>query len=228
MYSILLVTNEMGRVRDLMTGLSRHGYSCTACMYADDVVSQDNRQYFNIVLIDISSISTRGDSTWHWFRRLKLRRPLPIIALGSSATLPFVITETGIDDFITKPWDIDELSARIKRLISRSGAVDGDKVIKAGDLIIDPVKCEAHLGGRLLVLTFKEYEMLKLLATNQGKVFTREALLNEVWGYDYFGGDRTVDVHIRRLRAKIEDPIHSFIETVRNIGYKFKPSTSGA
>ena len=78
------------------------------------------------------------------------------------------------------------------------------------------------MAGRLLALTFKEYELLKLLATNKGKVFTRESLLNEVWGYDYYGGDRTVDVHIRRLRSKIEDPTHTFIETVRNIGYKFK------
>ncbi len=102
----------------------------------------------------------------------------------------------------------------------------GGPVIKSGDLIIDPVKCEVHLGGRLLALTFKEYEMLKLLAINPGKVFTREALLNEVWGYDYFGGDRTVDVHVRRLRAKVEDPVHSFIETVRNVGYKFKPGSA--
>ena len=226
MYNVLLVTNDMDRVRDLMTGLSRQGFSCTACIYADDVIGQDNRQSFNAVLIDISSVSQQGDSTWRWFSRLKLRRPLPLIALISVSTLHVVVTETGIDDFIIKPWNLEELATRLKRLIARSTIVDEDKVIKVGDMIIDPVKCEAHLSGRLLVLTFKEYELLKLLATNPGKVFTREALLNEVWGYDYFGGDRTVDVHIRRLRAKIEDPIHSFIETVRNIGYKFKPGTS--
>ena len=76
--------------------------------------------------------------------------------------------------------------------------------------------------GRIVELTFKEYELLKLLASNSGRVYSREALLDQIWGYDYYGGDRTVDVHVRRLRSKIEDSTHTFIETVRNIGYRFK------
>jgi len=223
--NILLVTNEMDRVRDLSAGLSRMGFSCTACIYADDVIQQDARQLFNAVLIDISSISTHGDSAWKWFRKLKLRRLLPVIALVSSSTLHLVL-EQGFEDFVIKPWNLDELSARIRRAISETTRPDRDMVIKVGDLTIDPVRCEVELAGRLLALTFKEYELLKLLATNEGKVFTRESLLNEIWGYDYYGGDRTVDVHIRRLRSKIEDSAHSFIETVRNIGYKFKESGS--
>jgi two-component system alkaline phosphatase synthesis response regulator PhoP len=222
MYNILLVTNEMDRIKDLNSGLSRLGFSCTACIYADDVIEQDLRQTFNAILIDISAISAHGESAWKWFRRLKLRKSLPIIALVSTTTLDIVASEHGLEDFVMKPWSIDELSARIRRVIARAGKGNEDKIIQAGDLIIDPEKCEVELGGRLLALTFKEYELLKLLATNRGKVFTREALLNEVWGYDYYGGDRTVDVHIRRLRSKIEDSAHSFIDTVRNIGYKFK------
>jgi len=223
--NILLVTNEMDRVRDLSAGLSRMGFSCTACIYADDVIQQDARQSFHAVLIDISSISTHGDSAWKWFRKLKLRRLLPVIALVSSSTLHLVL-EQGFEDFVIKPWNLDELSTRIRRAIAETTKPDRDMVIKVGDLIIDPMRCEVELAGRLLALTFKEYELLKLLATNEGKVFTRESLLNEIWGYDYYGGDRTVDVHIRRLRSKIEDSVHSFIETVRNIGYKFKESGS--
>jgi len=225
MHNILLVTNEMDRVRDLSAGLSRMGFSCTACIYADDTVQQDARQTFNAVLLDISSISTHGDSTWKWFRKLKLRRVLPVIALVSASTLHLVL-EQGFEDFVMKPWNMDELSARIRRAISKTTRPDRDSIIKVGDLTIDPVRCEVEVAGRLLALTFKEYELLKLLTTNKGKVFTRESLLNEVWGYDYYGGDRTVDVHIRRLRSKIEDPVHSFIETVRNIGYKFKEADS--
>lgn len=225
MSNILLVTNEMDRVRDLSAGLSRMGFSCTACIYADDVIQQDARQSFHAVLIDISSISTHGDSAWKWFRKLKLRRLLPVIALVSSSTLHLVL-EQGFEDFVIKPWNLDELSTRIRRAIAETTKPDRDMVIKVGDLIIDPMRCEVELAGRLLALTFKEYELLKLLATNEGKVFTRESLLNEIWGYDYYGGDRTVDVHIRRLRSKIEDSVHSFIETVRNIGYKFKESGS--
>jgi len=85
--------------------------------------------------------------------------------------------------------------------------------------------CEVTVDGRLVTLTFKEYELLRFLASNRGRVFTRDVLLNEVWGYDYYGGDRTVDVHIRRLRSKIEDSTHIFIETVRNIGYRFRKQT---
>jgi DNA-binding response OmpR family regulator len=227
MNNILLVTNEMDRVRELSAGLSRAGFSCTACIYADDVIEQDSRQSFNTVIIDISSISTQGDSAWKWFRKLKLRRLLPVIALVSPSTLPIVL-EQGFEDFVMKPWNMDELSARIRRAISRTARPAGDGIIKAGDLAIDPVRCEVEMAGRLLALTFKEYELLKLLATNKGKVFTRESLLNEIWGYDYYGGDRTVDVHIRRLRSKIEDPVHTFIDTVRNIGYKFRDAGPAA
>ncbi len=226
MNNVLLVTNEMDRVRDLSAGLSRLGFSCTACIYADDVIEQDQRQSFGVVVVDISSISSQGDSSWRWFRKLKLRRMLPVIALVSPSTLTTITADHGIDDFIMKPWDLAELSARILKLTAKASRDKEDTIIKTGDLTIDPIRCEVEVGGRLIALTFKEYELLKLLATNKGKVFTREALLNEIWGYDYYGGDRTVDVHIRRLRSKIEDPEHSFIDTVRNIGYKFKHITS--
>jgi DNA-binding response OmpR family regulator len=227
MHNILIVTNEMDRVRDLSSGLSRMGFSCTACIYVDDVLKEDSRQSFNVVLIDISAVSTHGDSAWKWFRKLKLKHLLPVIALVSVSTLNMVLQEQGLEDFILKPWNLDELAVRIQRATAKTTRLPEDTTITVGDLIIDPVRCEVELGGRMLTLTFKEYEMLKLLATSKGKVFTREALLNEVWGYDYYGGDRTVDVHIRRLRSKIEDPEHSFIETVRNIGYKFRQVAPG-
>lgn len=225
MHNVLIVTNEMDRVREISSGLSRMGFSCTACIYIDDVLEQDAKQSFHVVLIDISSVSPHGDSAWKWFRKLKLKHLLPVIALISPSTLQLVMQEQGLHDFIVQPWNLDELSMRIRRAISGNTKHNEETSIKVGDLIIDPVRCEVELGGRLLALTFKEYELLKLLASSKGRVFTREALLNEVWGYDYFGGDRTVDVHIRRLRSKIEDPEHSFIETVRNIGYKFKEAT---
>ena len=98
---------------------------------------------------------------------------------------------------------------------------ESSELIKDGDLVIDLAKYEVSVGGRPVLLTFREYELLKFMTSNRGRVFTREALLTKVWGYDYFGGDRTVDVHIRRLRSKIEDSHHTFIETVRSIGYRF-------
>jgi two-component system alkaline phosphatase synthesis response regulator PhoP len=130
-------------------------------------------------------------------------------------------SNNSVDDFMVKPWEPTEMTARIKRLLIQKADVESEDVIRCGDLVIDAGKCEVLLGSKSVVLTFKEYQLLRFLAANKGKAFTREALLNKVWGWDYYGGDRTVDVHIRRLRSKIEDMNHSFIETIRNIGYRF-------
>jgi len=124
------------------------------------------------------------------------------------------------DDFIVAPARDAELRVRIARLVSLNPQ-SGNRILR-GDLAIDVDNCEVSLGGRLIELTYKEYELLKFLASNPGRVHTRETLLDRVWGYDYYGGDRTVDVHIRRLRSKIEDSGHTFINTVRNVGYRFR------
>jgi DNA-binding response OmpR family regulator len=128
---------------------------------------------------------------------------------------------TGFDDFIVYPAIADELIARVRHAIWLKSGVDGDNTLRAGDLHIDLSNYKVYVTGRPIDLTYKEYELLRFLATNRDKVFTREALLNRVWGYDFYGGARTVDVHIRRLRSKIEDRTHTFIETVRNVGYRF-------
>ncbi|MBI5287484.1 MAG: response regulator transcription factor [Chloroflexi bacterium] len=127
----------------------------------------------------------------------------------------------GFDDFVIHPALTEEVVARVKRAIWLRSGVEGDNVLRAGDLQIDLANYKVFVGGRPVDLTYKEYELLRFLATNRDKVFTREALLNRVWGYDFYGGARTVDVHIRRLRSKIEDRTHTFIETVRNVGYRF-------
>ena len=112
--------------------------------------------------------------------------------------------------------------ARLGQAIFRTKGPQEKHVLRAGDLHIDMERYEVRLAGRRIVLTYKEYQLLALLAANPGRVYTRDGLLDQVWGYDYFGGTRTVDVHIRRLRSKIEDADHSFIETIWNVGYRFK------
>ncbi|MSQ07397.1 MAG: response regulator transcription factor [Dehalococcoidia bacterium] len=98
----------------------------------------------------------------------------------------------------------------------------GSKVLKVGELVVDLERYDVSIGGRKVTLTYKEFQLLVLLASNPGRVYTRETLLSQVWGYDYLGGTRTVDVHIRRLRAKVEDPDHAYVETIWNVGYRFK------
>lgn len=147
---------------------------------------------------------------------------IPVLALLSTADPDDSADSLDVDDFILPPFRPAELAIRVRHLLRRFSPVDESTVIKAGPLIIDLARYETNLEGKRLDLTFKEYELLRFLASSPGNVFTRETLLNKVWGYDYFGGTRTVDVHIRRLRSKIETTTIAFIETVRNVGYRFK------
>ena len=147
---------------------------------------------------------------------------VPVLALIPNQGLADYAHAGGFDDFSISPHRPQELVLRMKRLIERADPEDGDRTIRAGDLAIGLSRYEVTQGGRRMELTFKEYELLKFFATNPGKVFSREHLLNAVWGYDYYGGTRTVDVHIRRLRSKIENGPLTFIDTVRNVGYRFR------
>ena len=127
-----------------------------------------------------------------------------------------------VQDFVIEPCETEEITLRVEKALKETYAVESKDLIRIGNLVIDLARREVSLDGKILSLTFTEYELLIFLAANSGRVFTREALLNKIWGYDYYGGDRTVDVHIRRLRAKIEWGKHPFIETVRGTGYRFK------
>jgi DNA-binding response OmpR family regulator len=157
-------------------------------------------------------------------RKLKKTENLPVMALIPGKWLDRIAPDFDADDFIVAPGDARELIARINRVLRKTVASESNEQIKCNGLTIDLATCEVNVNGALVELTFKEYELLKLLAGNKGRVYTREALLDKIWGYDYYGGDRTVDVHIRRLRSKIEDAGHTYIETVRNIGYRFAKS----
>ncbi len=130
----------------------------------------------------------------------------------------------GLDDFVATTASAGELSLRLRQALWRRTGVDTRNVLRYGDLEMDLANYTVQVGGQPVELTYKEYELLRFLATNSGRVLNRETLLNRVWGYDFYGGGRTVDVHIRRLRSKIEDRHHTFIETVRNVGYRFRAS----
>jgi DNA-binding response OmpR family regulator len=127
----------------------------------------------------------------------------------------------GIEDFLVWPTSLTQVVSRLKLILWRLDRVELQNGIKVGALAIDFEKYEVYVNGQPQELTYKEFELLKFLATHPGKVLTREVLLNKVWGYDYYGGTRTVDVHIRRLRSKLETGRRIYIETVRNVGYKF-------
>ena len=145
----------------------------------------------------------------------------PLLLLVRADQLPAIDPTWPADDFAILPLAADELKLRLRRAIYRKTGADSANILRSEDLVVDLANYKVFVADQPVSLTFKEFELLRFLMTNRGKVFTREALLNRVWGYEYFGGARTVDVHIRRLRAKIETGPTIFIETVRNVGYRF-------
>lgn len=143
-----------------------------------------------------------------------------LLVLVPAEMLDRITVDLAVDDFAVLPIEGAELARRVERALWKRHGVDAENVVSCGPLTIDLSNYRVAIDGEVVILTFKEYELLRFLAMNPGQVFTREQLLNRVWGYDYFGGARTVDVHIRRIRAKIETRGRVFIETVRNVGYR--------
>ncbi|MBX3195450.1 MAG: response regulator transcription factor [Microbacteriaceae bacterium] len=145
---------------------------------------------------------------------------VPLVLVLTEGGLTAVSADWGVDDVVLESAGPAELDARIRLAIGRQAQQREGSKIQASGVVIDEASYSAKVHGRPLDLTFKEFELLRFLATHPSRVFTREQLLSEVWGYDYFGGTRTVDVHVRRLRAKLGD-LESLIGTVRNVGYRF-------
>lgn len=220
MFKVLILAEESGQIRKLGAELVESGFSCGFCSNRDDLVENFNELDTDLIMvvIDDKPLSCKELSR---IKDIKQKNNLPAIALVSQDMLSLDFDHC-IDDFVVEPWALTEVVARAKRVTEQNKKRDEDEIIRCGDLVIDLKRWEVSVSGRVVSLTFKEYELLKFLASNRGRVFTRESLLNSVWGYDYYGGDRTVDVHIRRLRSKIEDATHGFIRTVRNIGYCFR------
>jgi DNA-binding response OmpR family regulator len=146
--------------------------------------------------------------------------PLLLLITGSQLA-DLELREDLFDDFCLTPFHPRELEARLKHLFWRTGRGTRPELVEYGPLVLNLETYQAYVAGKPLDLTFMEYELLKFLATHPGKVFTRETLLSRVWGYEYYGGARTVDVHIRRLRAKLGEEHASLIQTVRSVGYRF-------
>ena len=158
---------------------------------------------------------------------------VPIIVITTEGGLSAINADWGITDVILDTAGPAELDARVRIVIGKDAIAALEKnpslkEIRSGEVVIDEDSYTAKIKGRSLDLTFKEFELLKYLAQHPGRVFSRSQLLQEIWGYDYFGGTRTVDVHIRRLRSKLGPEFESIIDTVRNVGYRFAITNAGA
>jgi len=229
MSSLLLLTSSLQPSADVLPGLSLLGHQVkilpaegSALLEApdSDLLLVDGRQDLAQARDLCRLIRTTGTD-------------IPVLLIATEGGLAVVAHDWGMDDVVLHTCGPAELEARIKLAIGRISAAreasDPEAhVIRSGEVVVDDATYTAKIGGRPLDLTFKEFELLKFLAQHPGRVFSRQQLLQEVWGYDYFGGTRTVDVHVRRLRAKLGTEHEHHIGTVRNVGYRFVVPTRDA
>ena len=177
------------------------------------------RKQATLVVLDAGDELERGHRSLRWLGTYAPLADVPTVVAVTLARLPALDFSLSASDFILKPVVPAELYARLRQIDWKNAAFGSDEIIKVDDLLIDVGGYEAKLRGKLLELTRQEFELLRFLAQNRGKVFSREQLLRRVWGVRYYGGSRTVDIHVRRVRAKLGAQA-GLIETVRNVGYK--------
>jgi DNA-binding response OmpR family regulator len=219
--SLLLLTNALEPSGEVLPALALLGHVVrVAPLEASALI---DAPVVDAVLIDARRDLVHARSLSRLLRTTGTDAPL--IAIVAEGGLVAMSAEWGVDDFLLDSAGPGEVEARLRlavgRLATAAEVDDSRGVIRSGDLAIDEQTYTSRLRGEALDLTFKEFELLKFLAQHPGRVFTRAQLLQEVWGYDYYGGTRTVDVHVRRLRAKLGVEHESLIGTVRNVGYKF-------
>jgi DNA-binding response OmpR family regulator len=219
--TLLLLTNAPGSSADVLPTLGLLGHSVR--LLPLDAAALVDAPPADMVILDARRDLVAARATSRVLRTTGASAPL--VAVVTEGGLAAVAADWGLDDVMLDTAGPAEVEARVRLALGRVAAATstpaGKEEIRSGDLHIDEGTYQARIGGRSLDLTFKEFELLKYLAQHPGRVFSRAQLLQEVWGYDYFGGTRTVDVHVRRLRAKLGSDREALIGTVRNVGYKF-------
>lgn len=223
MRTVFLVTRHQDLAR-FGPALERSGLSAPT-LTPDRLASVADTQHPDAVVLDLRDLPA---AAFNILVSEFNERSVIVICVLEAEAIDRLAVDLQIDDFLVLPAEPAELARRVERTLWRRHGIDSENFVSVGTLQLDLSNYRVTVDDQPIVMTFKEYELLRFLAMNAGRVFTREQLLNRVWGYDYFGGARTVDVHIRRIRAKIEIHGHEFIETVRNVGYRLVAESRGA
>jgi DNA-binding response OmpR family regulator len=222
MQRILMVTENAKIAGPLQQALLRGGYHVSVVSGEREALLQAmNPRPPDIFVLDTLSARLELKALRQILHSQFSAKDALVIVLTAEERLEDLEVNVGLADFMLAPYVPRELLLRIQLLLWKNNRVDAEQLLKVGDLVIDLANYAVTIEGEPLALTYKEYELLRFLVAHRGRVFTREALLNQVWGYDYYGGTRTVDVHIRRIRAKLGAPYEDMVETVRNVGYRF-------
>lgn len=221
MHKIIFITDDWDRKKTLKSGMLEQ--SCTLTPLSSSKLFDEEflPPKADIVVADLERLIVERAKLIHAIHRDPVLKTMPLVLLLTEEDLDRLDLGWCVEDYLTLPVSPKRLAQRLNFLLWKLNRVELKNGFARGGLVINFERYEVHVNGQLVVLTYKEYELLKFLAMTPGKVFTREALLDKVWGYDYYGGTRTVDVHIRRLRSKIEAGGAIYIDTVRNVGYKF-------
>jgi two-component system response regulator RegX3 len=225
MTKILVVEDEASFSDALSYVLNKEGYEVVVADTGDSAISSYDKWGADLVLLDLMLPGLSGTEVC---RQLRSRSNVPIIMLTAKDTEvdKVVGLELGADDYVTKPYSKAELVARIKAVMRRQSdsAQPSDQILQAGPVRIDVERHQVIINNEAISLPLKEFELLEYLIRNSGRVLTRGQLIDRVWGSDYFGDTKTLDVHVKRLRAKIEkDPANPvYIQTIRGLGYKFE------
>jgi two-component system response regulator RegX3 len=226
MTRILVIEDEASFSEALSYVLTKEGYQVTVADTGDGAIKAFDKEGADLVLLDLMLPGLSGTEVC---RQIRTRSQVPIIMLTAkdSEVDKVVGLELGADDYVTKPYSKAELIARIKAVLRRGSVESTEKVetvISAGPVEIDIESHKVKVLGEFVSFPLKEFELLEFLVRNSGRVLTRVQLIDRIWGSDYFGDTKTLDVHIKRLRAKIEkDPANPvFILTIRGLGYKFE------
>ncbi len=220
--SVIYVVEDDKNIREIETfALKNVGYEVEGFECAADFYERLKNRLPDLILLDIMLPDEDGLEIVKKLRESSSTKELPIIMVTAKTTELDKVKglDIGADDYIVKPFGVMELISRVKALLRRSGTQRyGERTLSIGNVILDREKHTVHVSGKLCELTYKEYELLKLLMTNAGIVTTRETILEKVWGTDFEGESRTLDMHIKTLRQKLKEG-GSMIKTVRNVGY---------
>ena len=217
MHNILLV-DATEEIRPMAAGLEEAGFA-VAHAELDGVLAEARTETPAVLVFNMLGRSD-APAIRNLLRSADMPHGVAAIAVIRSDQLGTLDFSIGFDDFVVYPALTEEVTARVRRAVWLKSGVESDNTLRTGDLHIDLSNYKAYVGGRPIDLTYKEFELLRFLAQRPGRVFTRMALLREVWGYDFYGGTRTVDVHVRRLRAKLGPEHEGLIQTIRGVGYR--------